>query len=53
MLLDVQRDRTNYNSIRDGEPRTSTSTFTQLQSSVLQVVFKFSVAFVHRDYRDY
>ena len=32
MLLYVHINRTNYYCIRDGEPRTATSTFTQLLS---------------------
>ena len=42
MLLYVHRNRADC-SIRDGEPRTSTSTFTQLLSSVGQADGSFSL----------
>ena len=37
-------------TIRDGEPRTATSTFTQLQSSE---AFSSVLCYVHIDHKDY
>ena len=40
-------------TVRDGEPRTSTSTLTQLLNSDTPREFKLNVAYVHRDRRYY
>ena len=44
---------TTRTSIRDGEPRTSTSTCTQLLSSDLSLSSNSLLLYVHRDHRDY
>ena len=45
MLIHVHNERSTIRTIRDGEPRTATSTYTQLLSSVYE-------SSVHRDHTD-
>ena len=52
MLLYVHRDRTDYH-IRDREPGTATSTFTQLLSSDQSSFVPSVLLYVHRDRSDF